>query len=323
MGRILLVQRDSKIRYPSGSGKTVTTKIILRYLSVLSLRGSGGSHHQDGPTVEMQVLQSNPILESFGNARTVKNDNSSRFGKFIELVFAARTGLCQRGALLGANIDFYLLEKVRLVSVSSGERNFHIFYEILSSGMPTKDKRRYKLTANFGSGRAAYHAQDFKMTSMSGTFDRRDGVCDDKTCNHLRTAMDTVGFSLQEQDEIYSITSALLHSSNLQLASHDGDQCTISERDGTLTAVANLLGVTIDALKMSVTASVIEARGERLMKRNNTEQATKALEALSMAIYGALFTYIVRRINASIQIDQSRDERGFATIGILVRVSLA
>ena len=109
------------------------------------------------------VLQSNPILESFGNARTKRNDNSSRFGKYIELQFKAT------GSLIGAKIDTYLLEKVRLIHQHAGERNFHIFYEMLAAA--SEDERKMFHLGD-------YTAQDFKMTSASGTFDRRDGADD-------------------------------------------------------------------------------------------------------------------------------------------------
>ena len=109
------------------------------------------------------VLESTPILESFGNARTIRNDNSSRFGKFIELQFK------QTGSLIGASLDAYLLEKVRLVHQSPGERNFHIFYEMLAA-LNDDERATYHLQG--------YTAQDFKLTNRSGTYDRRDGVDD-------------------------------------------------------------------------------------------------------------------------------------------------
>ena len=111
----------------------------------------------------LTVLESNPILESFGNARTVRNDNSSRFGKFIELQFK------QTGSLIGAVVDTYLLEKIRLVHQSPGERNFHIFYEMLAA-VNADEREAYFLND--------LTVQDFKLTNQSGTYDRRDGVND-------------------------------------------------------------------------------------------------------------------------------------------------
>jgi hypothetical protein len=280
----------------SGAGKTVTTKIIMRYLTILSQRRINKSDDRvsegssQGLSVENQVLQSNPVLESFGNARTIRNDNSSRFGKFIEMSFSS--GHRDRGALLGASIHFYLLEKVRLVSVNHGERNYHVFYEVLSSGMSLKEKKRYMLTNNFGRGIHPATVRDFYMTSLSGTFDRsRDGVDDADTCKELRVAMNTVGLDEQEQDSIFCVVAALLHASNLRFVpeSTTSEYCKVYEKDGTLSAVASLLGVTEDAMRLSLTSSVIEARGERLIKRLSMEQAEKALEALVKATYAGLF----------------------------------
>ena len=319
----------------SGAGKTVTTKIIMRYLAILSQRrmvmarnattaaAKETSHNGDGLSVETQVLQSNPVLESFGNARTIRNDNSSRFGKFIEMSFQARkdgnSGSGGRGTLLGASIYFYLLEKVRLVSVNSGERNYHIFYEMLScAGMDLAERRQYKLTSNFGGGRSLLSVNDFKMTCMSGTFDRRDGVDDADTYRELRMAMDTVGFSSEDQGGIFSIVSALLHASNLRFIADGGQNlgsegCTIYDRDGTCEAVSSLLGVSEESLQMALTASAIEARGERLIKKLSVGQAEKALEALTKATYAALFAYIVKRINKSIEVHGSSDEGASGT----------
>jgi myosin V len=115
-------------------------------------------------------LESNPILESFGNARTIRNDNSSRFGKFIELQFM------QTGSLIGAVIETYLLEKIRLVYQTPGERNFHIFYELLS-GITEDEKALFFLKE--------YSIEDFKLTNQSGTYDRRDGVLDSEMLEKL------------------------------------------------------------------------------------------------------------------------------------------
>lgn len=312
----------------SGAGKTVNTKIVMRYLTLISQRHmrkamSPTRTDMECMSVESQVLQSNPILESFGNARTIRNDNSSRFGKFIEMSFQAQHDdpSCSRGTLLGASIDFYLLEKVRLVSVNPGERNYHVFYEITCPrGMSLKEKKRYKLTSSFGRGDTPMAAEDFFMTSISGTFDRRDGVLDADTYQELRMALDSVGFAAGERESIFRVTAALLHASNLRFENRGSDDCFVFDGDGTLNAVANLLGVSIDSLQTALTSSVIEARGEILIKRLSTAQATKALEALTKATYGALFEYIVKRINQSIEVHWNADElelNKVATIGVL------
>jgi len=193
----------------SGAGKTVTTKFIMQYLATLSERRAeakdfGGSEGKtssskpkkrgkrresidlglrgslqkdDNPeetSIEQQVLQSNPILESFGNARTIRNDNSSRFGKFIDIHFTSK------GKLSGAKIETYLLEKVRLIHPSFGERNYHIFYQFLA-GASGQEYSMYDLEG--------MNVDDFHLLNQTGTFDRRDGVMDGEMHADMLDAM--------------------------------------------------------------------------------------------------------------------------------------
>jgi myosin-5 len=274
----------------SGSGKTVTTKIIMGYLATQSRRVQA-SNHQDHPKegVESQILQSNPILESFGNARTIRNDNSSRFGKYMELLFTPS------GTLVSASIQTYLLEKVRLITQAPGERNYHVFYEILV-GVSQKERQLLKI--------GNVTASDFRMTSASGTFDRRDGVDDKETYEDLRNAMSTVGFSKDEQRSMLSVACALLHASNIDFDQSSGDGSTLLTNTS-LRCVISLLGVPVEALNNALCLYKIETRGEVYHKNMSVPQAEKALEALIKATYGALFTHIVMKINESISAYQS------------------
>jgi myosin V len=297
----------------SGAGKTVTTKIIMRYLATLSQQqqqqqSHGNSkqrqqHHQNHhASIEAQVLQSNPILESFGNARTVRNDNSSRFGKFIEIQFNTATG-----TLVSACIRTYLLEKVRLISQSHGERNYHVFYQLLQAVqtpclLTLPQKRALRLVNS--------SPMDFRMTAESGTFDRRDGVSDLETYQELKMAMDTVGFSQAEQDDLFTVLSACLHTSNLTFKEPDSssnggatmhsDASCINKANPHFRAVVDLLGVDANALDVALTRCLINACGEQLYKHLDIRQAQKAVEALIKATYGALFQHVVRRVNQSI-----------------------
>ena len=162
---------------------------------------------------------------------------------------------------------------------------------------------------------------DFNMTSMSGSFDRsRDGVQDLETYKGLRTAMNIIGFSCDEQNSIFHVVAALLHASNLRFVtesrSHDDEGCVVYEKDGTFTAVASLLGVSEDALKGALTSSMIEAGGEKLVKTLSKEQSEKALEALMKATYAGLFAFIVKSINESIEVSGCNGETE-ASIGVL------
>ena len=240
------------------------------------------------------MLQSNPILESFGNARTVRNDNSSRFGKFIEIEFNSR------GCLSSASIETYLLEKVRLITQAPGERNYHIFYEILA-GVSQRERQQLRI-GNFS-------AEDFNMTISSGTFDRRDGVADRDTYKALREALDTVGFSRDEQFDLLRVAAALMHASNLTFQEATSDASELDLSNPSLRSCVDLLGVSVIALNEACCRFAIEARGETLYKNLSMDQAKKAVEALIKATYQALFTHIVRRINSFITVRDPSEKR--------------
>jgi myosin-5 len=283
----------------SGAGKTVTTKIIMRYLATLSSKRV--SQLPLGNGIESMVLQSNTILESFGNARTIRNDNSSRFGKFIEIRFS------QSGCLDSAAIETYLLEKVRLISQAAGERNYHIFYELLA-GLSQKDRRDLVL------GTAGPH--DFRMTASSGTFDRRDGVGDRDTFRDLLTALDTMRFSSKERQDVFAVVCGLLHASNLTFRENTIDSSELDRSNPSLKPTVALLGVDVCALNEACCRCAIDAGGEVLYKHLTVGQAHKAVEALIKITYGALFTYIVRRVNSSIGTSQSSTAASISVLDI-------
>ncbi len=173
----------------SGAGKTATTKIVLNYLAMLSKVASSDNLSTSfrnptsplSPTsldghvsIEKRVLDSNPILESFGNARTIKNDNSSRFGKYIDIRFT------KNGKLAGANIETYLLEKVRLIHPGVNERNYHVFYQFLSD-ITERERRDFFLED--------FELEDFRLLSQTGEFGRRDGVSDKESHREMLNAM--------------------------------------------------------------------------------------------------------------------------------------
>eukprot|EP00550_Attheya_septentrionalis_P000774 CAMPEP_0198288208 /NCGR_PEP_ID=MMETSP1449-20131203/6799_1 /TAXON_ID=420275 /ORGANISM="Attheya septentrionalis, Strain CCMP2084" /LENGTH=1645 /DNA_ID=CAMNT_0043986321 /DNA_START=45 /DNA_END=4982 /DNA_ORIENTATION=- len=311
----------------SGAGKTVTAKFIMAYLATLSQRtqvelsasranldynpNDDDDYDDEKKSVEHQVLQSNPILESFGNARTIRNDNSSRFGKFIEIQFTTD------GTLVGASIETYLLEKVRLITQTEGERNYHIFYEILQ-GMEEKELNDYFL--------AEYTAEDFNLTNKSGTYDRRDGVEDLDTFRDLQEAMDSMNFLPQEKKDIWRVTCACLHLSNITFDSISADESKINFENDHLEPALQLLGIEGEALNTALCYFSIMAGKERHMRSISKEKAAKGMEALIKATYGALFTSLVQRINDSITLKEvaPRGGRGggaavrkAATIGVL------
>jgi len=273
----------------SGAGKTVTTKLIMEYISKLSKKKgpttSGEKKVEQNSQIEDKVRKANPVLESFGNARTIRNDNSSRFGKFIELQFK------KTGSLIGACIETYLLEKVRLVHQSPGERNYHIFYELLA-GASNEERDKYFLGGSV--------IEDYQLTSMSGTFDRRDGVEDYETYDELGKAMVTMGFSNSERNDIKGVTAALLHASNLNIVAISDDKSGIDRNCASLEAVINLLGFKADALESALCSFSIKAGRETHIRSLPKNKAEKCLEGLIKATYSAMFLLIVKKINSAI-----------------------
>ncbi|KAL7540542.1 hypothetical protein ACHAXR_010192 [Thalassiosira sp. AJA248-18] len=307
----------------SGAGKTVTTKFIMQYLAALSKKvdsdhiitgGGGGSETKS--SIEQRVLQSNAILEAFGNARTLRNDNSSRFGKFIELRFS------DRGRLMGASIDTYLLEKARIVGHTCGERTYHIFYEVLAKGSLTATERNNFFINNTS-------ASDFAITTSDGGKNRskllHNGYEDHaQMFGELRTAMNTMGFRRPEQMELFQAVCGLLHLSNLTLQgafveTNDGEECLLNKDSPSLEPALRLLGVSYEALNAAVTTVQFKAVGELVKKNLNATQAVRAVQALIKGVYDSIFSLLVDRINSCIVGSSSDDEAmaGGAFIGLL------
>jgi myosin-5 len=285
----------------SGAGKTVTTKIILDYLATLSQFNNQDHHsnHQSSqkrssaaPNIETQVLESNPILESFGNARTKRNDNSSRFGKYIELEFSSN------GCLVSGSITTYLLEVSRLITRFPDERNYHIFYELLA-GLPQQRRRELKI-ANRG-------PRDFVLTAH-GVMDRRDRIDDRDTFAELCHALDTIGFTKEEQFDLFRVICGLLYTSNLTFS---GDEVTsaLDTSNPNWNYTTELLGVNMEDLENAFCRCAIEARGEILYKNLSMDRAHKAVEALIKTTYGAMFGYIVQKINSFITVQHKHEQQ--------------
>lgn len=287
----------------SGAGKTETTKFIMRYLAdstkrssttTTSTTGSGGKNSNiHDSSIEHQVLLSNPILESFGNAKTARNDNSSRFGKFIEINFTpARSDGVYR--ISGATIRTYLLEKVRLVHQTDGERNYHSFYELLS-GASEEQKEALGVESVW----------DFAYTSQSSTHVRHDGVDDGQQFCELMAAFDTMGFQSHEKDTIIRLVAAILHLGNVKFDSKKSDV----EYDGSYISegasfnadkCCHLLNIDRAAMERALCEKALKTPEGVVIRPMSAEEADQSRDAFAKSLYGALFDWLVMRVNTAI-----------------------
>ncbi|RHX99740.1 hypothetical protein DYB36_002015 [Aphanomyces astaci] len=291
----------------SGAGKTEATKIIMSYLANMSNGGNSSAQN----SIETQVLQTNPVLEAFGNARTVRNDNSSRFGKFIEVRF-------HHAKIVGAKIRTYLLEKVRVVTQACHERNFHIFYELVSTvlelNLPPKKqvKKLPPLPVAFDLRKKAtdWHVlelQSFDFVNQSGCMARRDNVLDiDQFPITIQAMLDT-GMSSGDIEDVLALVVGILHVGNIAFESTDDNfdpamRCaTVAPSSAiAVTAAAKLLQVPAKQLTSALTKRSITTHGEVFVMGLSLTQAKHTRNALAMEAYRSLFEWLVRRVNTSI-----------------------
>ncbi|XP_061537095.1 unconventional myosin-VIIa-like isoform X8 [Phycodurus eques] len=259
----------------SGAGKTESTKLILQFLAAIS-----GQHSW----IEQQVLEANPILEAFGNAKTVRNDNSSRFGKYIDIHFN------KRGAIEGAKIEQYLLEKSRVCRQAQDERNYHIFYCMLK-GMTAADKKK------LGLGKAADYA--YLTIGKCTVCDGRDDM---KEYSNIRSAMKVLMFTDKENWEISKLLASILHMGNLRYEARTYDNLDACEvvPSAHLSGTSALLEVDGKDLMNCLTSRTLITRGETVSTPLSTEQALDVRDAFVKGIYGRLFVWMVEKINAAI-----------------------
>ena len=268
----------------SGSGKTESTKIILRYLAVSSLDLSNVD--KNILTVEKQVLDSNPLLEAFGNAKTVKNNNSSRFGKFIQVSFT------DKGKILSARIYNYLLEKSRVVNIQSEERNYHIFYQFLQ-GASNEEKEMYKLKD-----------MEYYDYLNKGTFDI-DDMDDCENYKETKSCMEKLNFTSNEINYIFRIITAILYLGNITFVQETTQNNVIAKIDEDkkedFINAATFLGIENQVLAEILTKKKLNIKGEGIIKRElSVEQAYNSRDAISKSLYSKLFDYIVYKVNKAI-----------------------
>ncbi|KAI4349312.1 hypothetical protein L6164_009917 [Bauhinia variegata] len=276
----------------SGAGKTESTKLLMRYLAYM-----GGRAAAEGRTVEQKVLESNPVLEAFGNAKTVRNNNSSRFGKFVEIQFD------QQGRISGAAVRTYLLERSRVCQVSNPERNYHCFYMLCAA--PPEDVQKYKLG----------NPRTFHYLNQSNCYEL-EGVDDSKEYLATRRAMDIVGISSEEQDGIFRVVAAVLHLGNIEFTKGREVDSSVPKDEKSrshLQTAAELFMCDAKALEDSLCKRVIVTRDETITKWLDPESAALSRDALAKIVYSRLFDWLVDKINSSI----GQDPESKSLIGVL------
>ncbi|XP_062447673.1 myosin-10 isoform X1 [Rhea pennata] len=279
----------------SGAGKTENTKKVIQYLAHVASSHKGRKDHNIPGELERQLLQANPILESFGNAKTVKNDNSSRFGKFIRINFDVT------GYIVGANIETYLLEKSRAVRQAKDERTFHIFYQLLAGA--GEHLKSDLLLEGFNNYRF-----------LSNGYIPIPGQQDKDNFQETMEAMHIMGFSHEEILSMLKVVSSVLQFGNISFKKErNTDQASMPENT-VAQKLCHLLGMNVMEFTRAILTPRIKVGRDYVQKAQTKEQADFAVEALAKATYERLFRWLVHRINKAL--DRTK-RQGASFIGIL------
>ncbi|KAI7846973.1 P-loop containing nucleoside triphosphate hydrolase protein [Circinella umbellata] len=273
----------------SGAGKTENTKIVIQYLAAVANTAVRSE-------IEQQILQANPILEAFGNAQTIRNNNSSRFGKFIRIKFNNRSQIC------GANIEWYLLEKSRVHQQTRQERNYHVFYQLLSADESFKEDLLL----------GGKNARDYNFTKKSSI--TIEGVDDGEDFRNLIKSLDIMGLSEKEKFNLFRIVAAVLHLGDINVTPNFRDRADIRDFKS-IERVCHLLGIPAQEFKKSLLSPRIKAGREWVNQDRSAEQVQASLVALAKTLYERNFGSLVERINKGLDGQKSMEEHQF--IGVL------
>uniref|UniRef100_A0A8C0UR67 MYSS protein n=2 Tax=Passeriformes TaxID=9126 RepID=A0A8C0UR67_CYACU len=291
----MLTDRENQsilITGESGAGKTVNTKRVIQYFATIAASGDKKKEeHASGKmqgTLEDQIISANPLLEAFGNAKTVRNDNSSRFGKFIRIHFGAT------GKLASADIETYLLEKSRVTFQLKAERSYHIFYQIMSNKKPELIDMLLITTNPY----------DFHFVSQGEI--TVPSIDDQEELMATDSAIDILGFSADEKTAIYKLTGAVMHYGNLKFKQKQREEQ--AEPDGTEVAdkAAYLMGLNSADLLKALCYPRVKVGNEYVTKGQTVQQVNNSVGALAKAVYEKMFLWMVVRINQQLDTKQPR-----------------
>uniref|UniRef100_A0A158Q830 Myosin motor domain-containing protein n=1 Tax=Elaeophora elaphi TaxID=1147741 RepID=A0A158Q830_9BILA len=278
----------------SGSGKTESTNFLLHHFTTLSQKGSS-----TGSSVEKTLLSAGP---AFGNAVTVQNNNSSRFGKFI------RVNYRENGMVSGANVEIYLLEKSRIISQAVGERNYHVFYYLLNGASDEERQKHYLMQPT-----------DYSYLNQNN-FYAAEGVNECYEYQRLKYAMNAVGFSQQSQQNMFAVISAVLLLGNIQYVRRSGyhsDENVSIANEEVLSIISTLLHIKASNLQQALTMRRTVMKNDVVISQYNVSEAKDTRDAMAKCLYNALFHWIVLRINQALLKKERLTSKTGYYIGIL------